>query len=275
MKKEPATYSYIPGGRRLTRAQVFRLFRKSAKDNQLLGNDFIAIATLADRTWCPYLRKLKSERKWSDGFDGLHVEGAWVVVVCRWLEEGGDGLVRLVRESEHGDYYRGMCFSILGRQQGPEAIDIVAAILPLRFRLARRPDEFERANSWCWSLCGIFVSAKKGFVESIAIARIRQFAHLFLKKAVSKVNKAISRKQLKPNQQSRIKKSFDILYFSPGIHLLSHVGNESSIALIDNLPDWSEPVQEHRARIIKNIQDRNRQAIEHQKPPTVRRIKSN
>jgi hypothetical protein len=225
----------------LDKSKTIAEFKQRAQEKSfILGNYFLELAAVGDSTLCPYLRNLKVEKGWGED-DHM---GRWVNVLCAYLEDGGEGIVRFSRAANIGQSYIGMCLDVLSTKQSSENLALMADVIPLKFRLPTNPREFETASGWCRAIVNALSSESRVNIDKETESRLRRFAHNFLKKGV--------RKMVKTNNFG----AGDVFYMGPGLELLSYVGNHESIELIQSLPQRSAFVQSTAAKVIHEIRSR-------------------
>jgi hypothetical protein len=112
----------------LTSAQRRTLSRKAA-DNSLEVEDLLKVAAIGDVADAAFLRGLKVEHEWSDtgraGSTLVVPLGRWADTVCRFLEEGHAGLVRMARETTGAAKF---CIGVLEEVRTPESASAMLAI---------------------------------------------------------------------------------------------------------------------------------------------------
>lgn len=112
----------------LTVAQRRTLSRKAA-DHSLEVEHLLKVATIGDAADVPFLRALKDEHGWSDtGREGrkrVVPLGRWVDAVCRFLEEGSAGLIRMAGETTGAVDF---CIGVLEEVRTPESVSALLAI---------------------------------------------------------------------------------------------------------------------------------------------------
>lgn len=234
---------------KLDKTEVVAKFKRDAKRGELIGNDFLRVATVGDADLCPYLRTLKAQMRWCDDDDAPW--GRWVTVLCEWFENGSDGLVR-ISKGARGHVYIGMCLGVLANHRSSENLATMARIIPLRFQLPTDPHQCETVSSWCMELVQFLNVSRPLKIDPETEGRLRRFAHSFVKKGLRK-----SQKRDKAGNQernSRYPSASELFYFAPGMALLAHVGNEESIELIQRLPQSA--TSEKKLEVIQRIKSR-------------------
>ncbi|QJW98594.1 hypothetical protein [Frigoriglobus tundricola] len=113
----------------LTAAQRRTLSRKAA-DNSLEVEHLLKVAAIGDAADAALLRTLKGEHGWSDsGREGRQLVvpfGRWADTVCRLLEGGYAGLVRMAGEAGGADEF---CIGVLEEVRTPESVSALLAIV--------------------------------------------------------------------------------------------------------------------------------------------------
>lgn len=240
--------------RRRAKEEIIRDFKSSASKGFIFGNDFVDVSTVGDVSLCGYLREL--DKKLGRIAEGSldDVQHRWITTLCAWFEDGPDGLARLCEDVPDCDLYRGMSISVLSANRSEANLAGIAALLPRKFTLPKSPNAFQTISGWCRDLASMLTLGKPLTIDACSESRLRAFIHKFLKKGIAPTRR-IDRAAIKaPNRVFPL--MGDIFYFGPGLTVLQFVGDETSIKLLQNFPDWSDEVRLRRAEVIAAIRKR-------------------
>jgi hypothetical protein len=213
-----------------------RSLRRKAADNSLEVEDLLRVAARGDVTDAPFLRGLRSEFAWSDtGREGrarVVPLGRWADTVCRFLEGGYVGIVRMARESAETAEF---CVGVIEEVRTPESVSALLALggpvvqlAEADVRLAvRLADGFNRLLS---------------FKDRVAVAdaderRVRRFLHLLLALDLTEAQRAVA------------------------VCALRGVGDAASVSLILSLPPFQGSWAGLEQLAVRQIRKRSR-------PPT-------
>lgn len=172
----------------LTAAQRRTLSRKAA-DNSLEVEHLLKVAAIGDATDTPFLRALKSEHRWSDtGREGrtrVVPFGRWADAVCRFLEEGAAGLVRMAGEfTEAADF----CIGVLEEVQTPES---VSALLAIGGRVVQRPEtDIRLAVRLADGFNRLLSFKNEPAIDPAAGQQVREFLHRLLSLELTEAQRA-------------------------------------------------------------------------------------
>ncbi len=162
----------------LTDSQRGTLSRK-ATDGRLEVEDLLRVAVTGGAADVPFLRSLEARCGWSytgkKGRGRVVPLGRWSEVVCRFLEGGCNGLVRLSRESTEAPEF---CLSVLESVRTPES---VAAVAEIAGQVLDRPQSDVRLATRLAEGFNRLLSGKGGpAVGADVERRIREFLHRLL-----------------------------------------------------------------------------------------------
>lgn len=211
----------------LTDAQKRTLTRKAA-DNSLEVEHLLKVSTIGDATDAALLRTLKAKHSWSDtGWEGRRRVvpfGRWAEVVCRFLEQGCDGLVRMAGESADA---AGFCVGVLEEVKTPES---VVALLAVASAVKGPKDRVRLADAF-----NQLLSFKGGVTLSPTVEReVRDFLHGLLGEGLAE------------SQRASV------------VCALRGVGDEESLALIADLPLFKGSYAGLEAAATRQIKQRLR-----------------
>jgi len=242
-------------GRRWTKREIIRYFKEAVASGFVLGNYYIALSTVGDRSWLPFLRKFDERlRRTKQDAYCKRVQRCWIKTLCVWFEGGPAGLAQLCGSKNADELCRGMGLAILNENRSSENIALAATLLPLRFTLPKDPQEFETVAGWCRDLATTFETSRNLHIDEKTKRRLRKFVHALLKKAVVR-----TLERERESVEASIRQfplAADIFYFAPGLTVLQYVGDATSCELLKQLPDWSDEVRLRRDKVIDAIQRR-------------------
>ncbi len=241
-------------GRKRSSEEIIRGFKSAAVQGSVIGNDFLDLSTVPGKSLCTYLRRL--EKKLNDPRRDEYsrrLEHCWIESLCVWFQKGRQGLERLSQE-DADDLYVGMCIAILSKNRSSENLSVLSRLLPKSFALPKNPNEFETEAGYCRDVLQTLTAGKQLEIDDETAARLRSFVHALLEKGVTAALNREKRQIESKNRQFPL--SSDIFYFGPGLAVLKHVGDRSSIELILGLPDWSQEVAAERDNVVAEIQMR-------------------
>ena len=165
----------------LTPAQLRSLERK-ASTGELEVEDLTRVAAIGDVRDSDHLRGMKARHGWSDSgrIKGRRVVpfGRWADVVCRFLEEGHAGLVRMATEAVDAHEF---CIAVLVDVRRPESVDAL-----LQIAAAPRVDaqHGHRVNLRVADGLNLLLSFKNAVpIGDADASRVRAFLHALLAEA--------------------------------------------------------------------------------------------
>jgi hypothetical protein len=172
----------------LTATQRRTLSRKAA-DNSLEVEHLLKVAAIGDAADAQFLRALKGEHGWSDtGREGRKLVvpfGRWADTVCRFLEDGYAGLVRLAEESAGAAEF---CIGVLEEVRTPESVSTLLAIAgPV---IARPEADIPLAVRVAGGLNRVLSFKGGPVIDPAAERRAREFLHRLLSVELSEVQRA-------------------------------------------------------------------------------------
>lgn len=190
--------------------------RRLAAKNAVEVEHLCAMAVLGQSAAVPVIRELQERYSWSqskrDG--GAHVVplGRWADVVCSYLDGGADALVSYAHSKEPDSFYYAV--SVLGDLKSSVAVLALAELAAevQRDLPKRRGDAVKLAEA-----VNLTLSFKKPPAVHERTARsLRTFLHALLRQALNEPQRAIV------------------------VCALRGVGDESSIALLQTIPPFTE-----------------------------------
>lgn len=226
------------------RREVVRHFKLCAARGTLIGNYFVELSAVGDRSLCRYLRELRASN--SDD-----VESDWLDLLCAWFEDGASALAALATSNRR----RSMCLSILGENRSTESLAAMARILPLQFRLPHSPRACETQSGWATDVGRALGNGPRLELDRTTQRRLYRFTGLLISKGVAKVERQM-KKERSAQARGQCASAGDLFYIIPALHLLKFIGMRESIGLIRGLPDWSAAGRDLGPRVIRTIQER-------------------
>jgi hypothetical protein len=221
----------------LTEAQR-RSLRRKAADGSLEVEHLLPVAVRGDASDAPLLRALKAEFKWPDtgrqGRAWIVPLGRWTDTVCRFLEDGYTGVVRMAGESAGAVEF---CASLLEEVKTPES---VTALLAIGGPVVKRPEADVRLAFRLADAFNVLLSFKDRPAVGAAVEkRVRDFLHRLFALPLGETRQAIV------------------------VCALRGVGDAKSVSLIKGLPpfrDWAHTGLQQSA--VRQIQQRTRPPAE-------------
>lgn len=215
----------------LTDAQKRTLARKAAA-NSLEVEDLLRVAVAGDAADASLLRELKAKHAWSDtGHEGRRRVvpfGRWAEAVCRFLEQGYDGLARMAGEAADTAEF---CIGVLEEVKTPESVSALLALA----RTAERPEAATRLADAFNQL----LSFKDGVALGSTVEReVREFLHPLLGTGLTE------------NQRASV------------VCALRGVGDGESVALIAELPPFKGSYAGLEKAATRQIQQRLRRRLD-------------
>ena len=210
-----------------------RTLQRKAADNSLEVEHLVKVASIGDAKDASFLRTLKTEHKWSDtGREGrarVVPFGRWTEAVCRFLEEGYAGVVRMAGE---GPGAVDFCVAILVEMKTPES---VAALLTIGGPVIGKPGlDVQLATLLASSFNRLLCFKDRATVNEEVERRVRQFLHQLLVVNLTEAQRAAA------------------------VCALRGVGDAESIALIERLPPFRGPWAGVEQQTIRQIKQRLR-----------------
>ena len=171
----------------LTDGQRRTLSRKAA-DNSLEVEHLLRVAAIGNAVDAPFLRA-SAEHGWSDtGYEDPNLAvpfSRWVDTVCRFLEDGHAGIVRLAGESPRDAEF---CIGLLEEMPTAES---VSSLLAIGKRLVEPPDANPELAVRLANAFNILLSFKGAPTVALAIeGEIREFLHRLLATNLNEAQRA-------------------------------------------------------------------------------------
>jgi hypothetical protein len=218
----------------LTDAQR-RALRRKAAENSLEVEHLLKVAAAGDASDAAFLQAIKAEYGWSDTEveKGERVAplGRWVDVVCRFLQEGYDGIVRMAEESTDGaDFCIGLVEEI-------KTAGSVSALLAIGGPVVARPAANIRLAARLANAFNLLLSFKR--VPDVGASnerRVREFLHQIL------------RLNLTDAQRASV------------VCALRGVGDAQSVALIAGMPPFKGSWAGLKQSAVRQIKKRLRRS---------------
>jgi hypothetical protein len=199
----------------LSAAQI-RLLKRKAAANTLEVENLIKVALVGGPGDAPLLRQLKAEHRWSNsgrkGRTRVVPFGRWAEVVCCYLEDGSPGLIRLARGDKR---FFDFCVSLL--EEFPTSEGMAALLAIGREVLDDPATNRPRALRLAWAFNCLLSCNGQPELPDVEARQVRAFLHRLLSSRLS--------------QGERV----------GCVCALRHVGDASSLELVEQLPPFTYP----------------------------------
>jgi hypothetical protein len=224
----------------LTAAQRKALSRRAA-DGSLEVEHLLKAAALGGANDVPFLRALKSEHGWPDagrqGRSRVVPFGRWSDTICRFWEDGYQGLVQLASQSVEAVEF---CVSVLEELRTP---DSVSALLAIGGPVIERPAADPGLAVGLADGFNVVLSFKGGPSIAPAVERqVREFLHRLLAAELTEAQRASA------------------------VCALRGVGDAESVALVQSLPPFAGSWTGLERSAVTQIRQRLRRAARQAEP---------